>query len=108
MPVGNDEQGQDEPGIQALDNGKDKDGSKPAPAPRPVPWLVDPTQYGHELDCAFERFKKMKIDAAAAQKTYDGWPDDRAASVKRIADTRKALPDTIAACLRKSAPAKPC
>ncbi|MGY4404067.1 hypothetical protein [Bradyrhizobium sp. USDA 3315] len=106
VPVGDGERDQDDPETLAVHHGKDKD--KPAPAPRPLPWLVDPNEYGHELDCAFERFKTMKVEAAKTQKTYDGWPDDRAASVKRIADRKKALPDLIAECLRKSVPPKPC
>jgi len=85
--------------------------SIPAPdskAPHPVPWLIDTKAYDHELDCAWTRYNEAREASAKANAAFAAAPDDLAAAVKTLNDTKAGRDDKILTCLGTKVSAKPC
>lgn len=83
--------------------------AKPDPkAPHPVPWLLDPADYGDEIDCAWTRYRDARDAAAKASADFAAAPDDIAAAQKALDADNKGRDDKILACLATKSPPGPC
>jgi hypothetical protein len=76
--------------------------------PHAVPWLIDPDDYGGEIDCAWTRYKAAREAAATASAAYAAAPDDVAAAAKVLAADIAARDGKILACLATKTTAEPC
>jgi hypothetical protein len=75
-----------------------------AKVPHPVPWLVDPKCYAHELDCAWTAYRNAKDKQGEAEVAYNKAPDNVATAAKQLDELKKDLDARIAKCLESKKP----
>jgi hypothetical protein len=74
---------------------------KPAPIPHPVPWLVAPTSYANEIDCAWTLYRDAKQAHSDADAAYQKAVDSVVSLEKLLDALRKDLDLKVQDCLNK-------
>ncbi len=68
-------------------------------AAHPVPWLIDPDDYGDALDDAWMAYRAARDASAKADTAYAAAPDDIATTAKALEADEKVRDDEIRKCL---------